>query len=169
MFKKLIVFLIVSLCLTSVAEGKVKDFRLKNLDNKRVSYSKLKGDKVTVIDFWATWCVPCRRSIPKLVAIHERYREKGVRFIGISVDGPRNLPKVKPHARSLGITYPVVIDINSQIMKELKVISLPTVLLIDQNDEIVYIHRGYRPGDEEILEKEIQKLLEKSGSESNED
>jgi thiol-disulfide isomerase/thioredoxin len=168
MLKKLIVFLIVSLCFISTAEGKVKNFRLKNLNNKRVSYSQLKGEKVTVIDFWATWCVPCRRSIPKLVAIHERYREKGVGFIGISVDGPRNLPKVKPHARSLGITYPVVLDINSQIMKELKVVSLPTVLLIDQNNEVVYIHRGYRPGDEDILDKEIQKLLEKPDSESDE-
>jgi thiol-disulfide isomerase/thioredoxin len=139
--------------------SKVGNFRLNDIENKSVSYAELKGKKVTVIDFWATWCKPCVRSIPKLVKLHEQYQAQGVQFIGINVDGTRNLSKVKPMAHSLGITYPVLLDVNSQVMTDLKVTQMPTILVVNERDEIVALHQGYRPGEEEILEKEIQKLL----------
>ena len=98
--------------------GKIKDFKTKDLKNKTVTYSEVKGQKITVIDFWATWCKPCVRSIPKLVKIYEKFKDQGVQFIGINVDGNRNLPKVKPMVRSLKIKYPVLLDLNNQIMKK---------------------------------------------------
>ncbi len=84
--------------------AKVHDFKLKDIENKRRSYSELKGDNLTIIDFWATWCKPCVRSIPKLVELYEEFSGQGVEIIGINVDSPRNAQKVKPTARSLGIT-----------------------------------------------------------------
>ena len=92
-------------------QGTVQDFTLNDTENEPVSYSDLKGDKLTVIDFWATWCQPCVSSIPKLVEIRSDYMDKGVAFIGISVDSPRNLSKVKPFSHSLGIDYPVLLDL----------------------------------------------------------
>jgi len=139
--------------------GKMADFRLKNLENKTVAYSQLKGKKLTVLDFWATWCKPCVRAIPKLVKLHEQYKAQGVEFIGINVDGTRNLPKVKPFAHSLNIAYPVLLDVNNELMNKLKVTAMPTLLIVDANDEIVFFHQGYRPGDEKMLEDEIKKLL----------
>ena len=142
------------------APGKIANFRLNNLENKSVSYAELKGKKATVIDFWATWCKPCVRSIPTLVKLHEKYKSQGVQVLGVNVDGTRNLPKVKPMAHSLGITYPVLLDVNSQVMTDLKVAQLPTILLLNAHDEIVALHQGWRPGEEEILEKELIKLLQ---------
>ncbi len=139
--------------------SKIANFRLNNLENQSVTYAELKGKKVTVIDFWATWCKPCVRSIPQLVKLHEKYQTQGVQVIGVNVDGTRNLPKVKPMAHSLGIKYPVLLDVNSQVMTELKVVQLPTILLVNERDEIVALHQGYRPGEEETIEKEIKKLL----------
>ncbi|MEK7727331.1 MAG: TlpA disulfide reductase family protein [candidate division KSB1 bacterium] len=140
--------------------SKIGNFRLNDLDNKSQSYAELKGKKVTVIDFWATWCKPCVRSIPKLVKLHEQYKSQGVQFIGVNVDGTRNLSKVKPAAHSLGITYPVLLDVNSQVMTELKVTQMPTILVVNEHDEIVALHQGYRPGEEELLQKEIEQLLQ---------
>jgi peroxiredoxin len=148
--------------------GKIPDFSLKDLNNKTVSYSQIKGKRLTVIDFWATWCKPCLRSVPELIKLYERYKEEGVQFIGISVDSPRNLSKVKPFANSLGINYPVLLDLNSQVMTELKVTVMPSILIIDEQDEIVFFHQGYRAGDEDVLEQEIKKLLEKTKQNTNE-
>ena len=83
---KLILTLLI--LLTGIAENPtVTNFRLKNLDNRTVSFNSLKGEKFTVIDFWATWCKPCVKSIPKLVEISEEFEDDGVQFIGISIDG----------------------------------------------------------------------------------
>jgi len=144
---------------TTVFAGKVPDFRLQNLDNKTVSYSQLKGKKLTVIDFWATWCKPCVRSIPKLVKLHEQYEKQGVQFIGVNVDGTRNLPKIKPFVHSLKIAYPVLLDVNNDLMNKLKVTAMPTLIIANAEDEIIFFHQGYRPGDEKTIEAEIKKLL----------
>jgi thiol-disulfide isomerase/thioredoxin len=84
-------------------QGKVYDFRLMNTENQTVSLSEISGKYLTIIDFWATWCQPCIRSLPGLVDKNEAYKDQGVSFIGISVDSPRNLSKVKPFACSMGI------------------------------------------------------------------
>ncbi len=147
--------LLVSNCLA----GKIDDFTLKDLDNKRVSFSDLKGEKLTVLDFWATWCKPCARAIPKLITIYEDFKNEGVQMIGISVDSPRNLVKVKPFVNSMGIPYPILLDYNSELMSRLQVTALPTILIVDDEDEIVFIHWGYRPGDEDVLREEIEKLI----------
>lgn len=160
--------LLLSLLLLAPPPGKIVNFRLNDLDNRSVTYAELKGKKATVIDFWATWCKPCVRSIPKLVKLHERYKDQGVQFLGVNVDGTRNLSKVKPMAHSLGVTYPVLLDVNSQVMSELKVTLMPTILLVNERDEIVAFHQGYRPGEEEILEKEIKKLLNPEAEQKHE-
>jgi thiol-disulfide isomerase/thioredoxin len=152
-----IILLFASNCLA----GTIDDFTLKDLENKRVSFSDLKGEKLTILDFWATWCKPCSRAIPKLISLYEAYKDSGVQVIGISVDSPRNLPKVKPFVNSLGITYPILLDSNSELMSELQVTSLPTFLIVDAQNEIVFFHRGYRPGDETIIREEIDKLINK--------
>jgi thiol-disulfide isomerase/thioredoxin len=149
--------------------GTIDNFTLKDLDNKRVFYSDLKGEKLTLLDFWATWCKPCARAIPKLITLYEDYKNSGVQLIGISVDSPRNLTKVKPFANSMGINYLILLDSNSELMSELQVTILPTILIVDDQDEIVFIHRGYRPGDEIILREEIDKLLKNQSPESEDE
>lgn len=157
---KVILAFIILLGGISYSPPKVNNFRLKNLDNRTTSYQDIKGEQFTVIDFWATWCKPCIKSMPKLVEISEEVEELGVNFVGISIDGPRNLAKVKPFARSLGVTYPILLDTNSEVMGKLGVRAVPSLLIINSDDEIVYFHEGYKPGEEIEIHKKILELLE---------
>lgn len=137
----------------------IKDFRLKDLDNHWQQLSNLKGEKLTVIDFWATWCSPCIKVIPKLNALYNIYHEKGVQFIGLNIDSPKNNAKIKPFVNAYKIDYPVLKDPNSQVASRLNISSVPTLLVINSNNEIVFRHIGYNSGDEIIIEEELKKLL----------
>jgi thiol-disulfide isomerase/thioredoxin len=164
MMKKILILVLIISAVSYTTT--IPDFKLKNLDNRRISYSELKGTKFTVIDFWATWCKPCLRAIPKLVEINDEFSDQGIAIIGINVDSPRNTPKIRPYARSMGINYPVLLDINSEVSQELQVTVLPTLMIADTENKIVYVHQGYRPGDEIILREKIIALLKEL--ESNE-
>lgn len=134
-------------------------FELRDLDNELKTYSELKGEHLTVIDFWATWCQPCLRSIPELNAIYNEFATRGVSFIGISIDSPRNQSKLKPFVQSMGVDYPILRDVNSEIMSEMNVFSIPALLIITPQGEVVFFHEGYRPGDEELIRKKIEENL----------
>jgi cytochrome c biogenesis protein CcmG/thiol:disulfide interchange protein DsbE len=159
MLKRVIISLLLFSLMSPAYARKIVSFSLKNLENKQSSYTELKGKKLTIIDFWATWCKPCLKSIPKLKKLYEKYKEQGVQFIGISIDSPRNLSKVKPLTKSLGISYPILLDLNSELATKMQVSVVPTLLIINEKDEIVIVHQGYRPGDEKVLEEEIAELL----------
>jgi thiol-disulfide isomerase/thioredoxin len=135
----------------------VRNFQLKDLSNNSRSYEELKGERLTLIDFWASWCKPCLKAIPELNKIYEQYPGNELKIIGINNDGPRSVAKVSPMARSLNIQYPVLLDMDAGVMKDLNLIAYPTLILVDANDKIVWIHEGFVTGDEEIIEKEIQK------------
>ena len=169
MMKKLIFFTLFFLfiCKNISYGGTIEDFTLSDLNNKRTSFSDLKGENLTVLDFWATWCKPCARAIPKLITLYDQYKDRGVQFIGINVDSPRNLPKVKPYASTRGITYPILLDSNNELMSEFQITALPTVLVVDNKNEIVFVHRGYRPGNEKILQDEIDKMLLENSAEED--
>ena len=157
--RQILAVLLLPLMLGAEAADTIPDFRLQNLDRQKVSLHDLMGENLTVIDFWATWCGPCIRSIPALVDLSEEYEDQGVRFVGVNVDSPRNLSKVKPFARSLGVTYPVLLDPASELMAALNVTAMPTLLLVNADREVVMVHEGYRPGDEEIVRDEIERRL----------
>lgn len=146
----------------ALAQDRIPGFELKNLEGETVSLRELQGERLTVIDIWATWCAPCLRSIPALVEMAADFEDHGVRFVGISVDSPRNVAKVKPFARSLGVTYPVLLDLNSEVMARLNVVGVPTLIIVDADREIVYLHEGYRPGDDREIRAEIERLLARS-------
>jgi len=137
------------------------DFRLRDLDNQWTEYPDVKGTRITVIDFWATWCQPCVRSIPALIELSEELKNEGVNFVGISVDGTRNQSKIKPFVHSMGITYPVLRDLNSELMSDLGVSAIPTLIVYDSEGNRIYLHEGFRPGDETIIREEILAHLRK--------
>lgn len=151
--------LLLALLLQGAVYAQEPYFQLPDLDNARKSYSELKGENLTVIDFWATWCQPCLRSIPELNALYNEYSSRGVSFIGISIDGPRNQSKLKPFVHSMGLDYPVLRDVNSEVMSELNVSTVPTLLIFDREGELLYYHEGYRPGDEAFIRKKIEENL----------
>lgn len=137
----------------------VPDFKLKDADNNWITFSEIKGKNLTVIDFWATWCSPCMKAIPKLNKIYDIYKEKGVQFIGLNMDSPRNAAKIKPFINAHNIQYPVLKDPDGTVTSKLNITSIPVLLIVDKNGEIVFRHLGYRSGDEKIIEEKIKKLL----------
>ncbi len=158
MRKYLKLFLVIVL-FSMVLGNNIHDFKLRDLNNKRISFSEVKGEKLTIIDFWATWCKPCLRAIPKLIDIQEKYQTNGVQVIGINVDSPRNVAKVKPLSKSLGINYPVLLDTNNEVMTDLHISVVPTLLIVNSDNKVVYSHQGFRPGDENEIIKKIEELL----------
>ncbi|MEQ9091112.1 MAG: TlpA disulfide reductase family protein [Balneola sp.] len=142
------------------SKNEVPNFRLKNLDGRTVSYNQVKGENLTVIDFWATWCKPCVKSIPEFVKMDDEFDDTQVQFIGISIDGPRNKAKVKPFIKSLGVEYPVLRDSDSSLMGRLGVRAVPSLLIVNSDNEIIYFHEGYKSGEEIEIKKKILELLE---------
>jgi len=155
----LLLILLPAVLLQEVIHAQEPYFELQDLDNQWTSYSALKGEQLTVIDFWATWCQPCLRSLPALNDLYNEYKSSGVNFIGISIDGPRNQSKLKPFVNSMGLDYPILRDINSEIMSEMSVTTVPTLLIIDKEGEVVFYHEGYRPGDEKYIRSNIEENL----------
>jgi len=158
--KYLFLFLFL-LILTLFSKAQLPDVEVQDLDQNWISLEKLGGEKLTVIDFWATWCKPCVTGIPKLNSIYQEFSKQGVEFIGVNVDGPRNQSKVKPFANSLGIKYPIVLDPNQDLVNDFNVTAFPTLIVLNSKGKEVFVHEGFNPGDENIIKEEITKLLQK--------
>ncbi len=157
--KKTTITALIAISSLAINAQSIHNFSLKNLNNEEVSYDELKGSSLTILDFWATWCKPCVNSIPKLVELSEKYNKSEVAFIGINIDSPRNLSKVKPFAESKGISYPILLDTDQEIMAELNVASIPTLIIVKPDGSILSYHEGFAPGDETVIEEEINNYL----------
>ena len=115
-----------------------------------------------VIDFWASWCKPCLKAIPKLEALHQKYKEQGVALLSINVDGPRSIAKVRPLVKSLGISSTILMDTDKQIADDLDVYQIPTLLVVSDDNKIVYRHEGYAKGEEKEIEHVLVEHLSKN-------
>ncbi|MGB9627175.1 MAG: peroxiredoxin family protein [Thermodesulfobacteriota bacterium] len=118
------------------------DFTLSTLDGGEITLSKLKG-KPILLDFWATWCAPCRDSIPHLISLYNTYQDKGAEVIGISMD-KGEIEKVKNFVRSLNIPYPIVIA-SAEVIQKYRVTNLPTTFFIDKEGKIHEKIVGFNP------------------------
>jgi len=146
---------------TFVNYAQLPDYEVKDINQNRIVLNDLKGEKFTLIDFWATWCKPCVSAIPKLNNIYNEFSKEGVQFIGVNVDDPRNQAKVKPFANSLNIKYPIVLDPNQDLVTYFNVNAFPTLIVINSKGKEVFVHEGFNPGDEKIIRKELSELLKK--------
>jgi cytochrome c biogenesis protein CcmG/thiol:disulfide interchange protein DsbE len=135
---------------------KAPEFELPTSDGKKLKLSSLKG-KVVIIDFWATWCPPCRKGVPDLVELKKKYGKKGFEIVGISLDGPQTKSEVVPFIKNYGINYPVVYGNEAVTISYGGVQSIPTAFIIDKEGKIVATYVGLRP--KEVYEEQIKKLL----------
>jgi tartrate dehydratase beta subunit/fumarate hydratase class I family protein len=97
--------------------------------------------------------------MPKLEIIREKYENQGVSLISINADGPRSIAKVAPLVKSLGLKNIVLKDINNEVINDLNVFQLPTLLIVDDHGQVAYRHEGYSDGDENVIEEELRKML----------
>lgn len=154
------VFLLNSFLFSQVTtEKKVADFTLPDLKGKNFQLKENLGEGVTLINFWATWCMPCRAEMKKLKNIYKKYNDKGLEIICISVDDPKTVSKVKSFIKTNRYIFKVLLDTNNEVMRLYQVTNPPYTLLLDKDGNIIYTHSGYRKGDEKLLAKKIENLL----------
>ena len=131
-------------------------FSFKDIDGKKVSLSQFKG-KVIILDFWATWCVPCKAEIPDFIELQKKYGAQGLQIIGLSVDD--SMAMAKKYATEMKMNYPVLLaDGKEDILRAYDPIkSIPVSVVIDRQGRIVARHLGIAAMD--VFEKEIAALF----------
>ena len=146
-----------------IAQSGLPDVTIKTLDGKSVKLDQaVKKGKITVLNFWATWCNPCKKELDTIKELYPEWQEKyDVEFIAISIDNAGNLRKVKPMVAQKGWKYTVYTDEQGDLMRALNFQTIPQTFLLDKDKKIVYAHNGYVAGDEEDLEAAIKKAAGK--------
>ena len=140
-------------CVNSSAENQpAPDINLQDIQGNAVQLSSLKG-KVIILDFFATWCPPCRQEIPDFIALQEEYRDKGLAVIGVSLTPPDD---VRPFAEKLGINYTILIGDDKSEVAYGPIRSIPTTFIIDKDFKIARKYIGYRSKD--VFENDIKEL-----------
>lgn len=153
------------LCPVAARAQKAPDFTLKDLSGQARTLSRAYRDKVVLIDFWATWCVPCVKELPYLQGLQDRYGARGLEVLAISIDGPDRLAAVASFVGRYGYTLPVLLDPRSEVIALFDPqLILPFTILLDRSGRIRFVHQGYSPGDERLIETEIGKALEETGA-----
>ena len=152
---KLVAAAVAALVLAAPPAANFK-FSFKDIDGKKVSLSEFKG-KVIILDFWATWCVPCKAEIPGFIELKKKYGAQGLEIIGLSVDDSLNT--AKKYATEMKMNYPVLLaEGKEDILKAYDPIpSIPVSIIIDRKGNIVARHLGIATMD--VFEKEITPLL----------
>ena len=131
-------------------------FTLATPGGEPIDLSRLRGS-VVYVDFWASWCGPCRRSFPWLNAMHERYRGQGLAIVGVGVDKRR--VDAERFLRDVPASFPVVFDPQGTTPAAFDVKGMPSSYLIDRQGVVVAIEEGFRDGREADLEARIRSLL----------
>lgn len=117
----------------------------------------------TIVIFWATWCLPCKKEFPAVQKLKEKYPEKNINIVTISKDSPRSLAKVKSFVRSHDYPFTFLLDPTGEVSTKLLVNQVPFTMLVNREGKVIYSLTGYRKGDENELEKQLQKYWQETG------
>ena len=140
----------------SSSSGPAPQFSLESRGGPKISLAQYKG-QVVMLNFWASWCGPCRQEMPLLDQMYKKYKPAGFTLIGVNVD--KDAPPVKELLARKPVSFPVLLDPANQVSKAYHVDEMPSTVIIDRKGEIRYIHRGYRPGDENEYQDRIRQLI----------
>ncbi|MDH5183222.1 MAG: TlpA family protein disulfide reductase [Gammaproteobacteria bacterium] len=150
--------LLMPMASSQAANYKAPNFSLKTLDKKTIKLSSYKG-KVVYLDFWASWCEPCRKSFPWMRKLQSKYKKQGLRVITINLD--KDKAELKRFLRDFRINFPVGLDPNGKVAQRYRVKAMPSSYLIDRKGRVRYVHLGFLQKDEKKTEERIKKLLKK--------
>jgi peroxiredoxin len=132
------------------------DFALKSLAGSNLRLSELRGE-VVLLNFWATWCGPCREEMPLLEQIYQHYHAVGFELLGINID--EDTGKAGSMARTLHVSFPVLFDSSKAVSQQYGVNTMPMTVLVGRDGTVRYLHQGYQRGYEQTYLDEIRGLL----------
>ncbi len=132
----------------------------RTLDGRRIRMADLRG-KVVIVDFWASWCDPCREEMPVLERMYQRYKDQGLVVVGVSVD--RNARNARGFLRRTPVSFPIVHDGGHGIADRYSPPRMPSSYIIDRRGVIRHVHEGFRSGDGQRMEREVRALLRERG------
>jgi thiol-disulfide isomerase/thioredoxin len=137
-------------------EGPAANFTLKSASGENFRLSEYRG-QVVLINFWASWCGPCRQEMPHLDSIQQKYQGLGFTVFGVNVEKDRAMAdKV---LRDIPVSFPILFDAENKVSEVYDVDAMPATVLVDRNGDIRFMHRGYKPGYELEYERQIKALI----------
>jgi thiol-disulfide isomerase/thioredoxin len=155
-FAALAAVLLVSLPALADSTGPAPPFTLAAKGGSNVSLSQYKG-QVVMINFWASWCGPCREEMPLLESIYKKYNKLGFTMIGVNVEPDSKA--ADEWLKATPVSFPILYDTDSKVSKLYAVAGMPSTVIIDRNGNVRTLHRGYKPGDENEYLDSIRALI----------
>ncbi|HEY6452452.1 MAG TPA: TlpA disulfide reductase family protein [Steroidobacteraceae bacterium] len=131
-------------------------FHLTSSSNASVSLGDLKG-QVVLINFWASWCGPCRQEMPVLDQLYRRYKPAGFTLIGVNVE-PKSADAMG-FLKSTPVSFPILFDTDSKVSKLYDVSGMPSTVILDRTGKVRFVHQGYQPGEESEYLDQIRTLV----------
>lgn len=141
---------------SSTIDGIAPDFTLKSNGGNNLRLSDYRGE-VVLINFWASWCGPCRQEMPLLDELHNRYKSLGFTVLAVNVE--ENPGKAHKLIEDMQPGFPVLFDTTSAVSTRYDVVAMPSTVLVDRNGNMRYLHKGYKPGLEDIYLQQIRELV----------
>lgn len=148
--------LVVSSVQAKELSGPAKDFTLPNKAGGNLRLADLRGE-VVMINFWASWCGPCRQEMPLLENMYHQYKDLGFTILGVNVDhDPALADKL---LRDIKVSFPVLLDAKNDISKLYDIDAMPSTVMVDRSGNMRFLHRGFKPGYEKQYEDQIKLLV----------
>lgn len=134
------------------------NFKIPRLEAKGdISLKQYRG-RVVYVDFWASWCGPCRQSLPALNSIRKEFRKKGFEVIAINLDEERE--DAMAFLKEFPVAYPTARDTSGEVPEAYGLVGMPTAYLVDKKGKVQMVHEGFKKSDESVLRKKIKMLLD---------
>ncbi len=152
----LIVMLASVAATADIKQAAAPDFTLKSASGENLRLSELRGE-VVMINFWASWCGPCRQEMPLLEELYNQYSPMGFTIVGVNVE--EDSSKAREMLKDIPVNFPVVFDNKSTVSRLYDVVAMPSTVLVDRDGNIRYLHRGYKPGYEETYQQQVRALI----------
>ncbi|MBL8271482.1 TlpA family protein disulfide reductase [Steroidobacter sp.] len=143
---------------TALVGQAAPDFALRSWQGDNVRLSEHFGE-VVLINFWATWCGPCRQEMPLLDEIYGKYRRAGLVLFSVNLDEENNLDAAREMATTLRVSYPVLFDARKEVSRAYQAGTMPLTVLIDREGVVRYVSEGYKVGYEARYTEKLRELL----------
>ena len=145
-----------SLAAPQAAQGPAPDFTLKSLSGENVKLSELRG-QVVLINFWASWCGPCRQEMPLLDQMYQKYGELGFTLLGVNVE--QDSADAQRLLHDTPVTFPILFDTQNVVSKLYDVTAMPSTVIVDRDGNVRFVHKGYQPGYEDEYQTQVRALV----------